>query len=68
MTKIPWKEIMLRSRARSKQESKQIYNKQQNLCVTLLHKAKRNYFADLDDRILNDNRKINPLFSEKAFQ
>ena len=45
MTKIPWKEIMLCSRPRSKQESKQIYNKQQNLCVTLLHKAKRNYFA-----------------------
>ena len=38
--------------------------------MTLLHKAKRNYFAELD-RILKYNRKfwktVNPLFSEKAY-
>ena len=38
--------------------------------MTLLHKAKKNYFAE-QDRILKDNRKfwktINPLFSEKAY-
>ena len=68
---------MLRSRLRNKffkikiEESKQLYYKQQNICVPLLRKAKRNYFSGLDDRILKDNRKfwkmINPLFSEKAF-
>ena len=48
MTKSLRKEIMLRSRLRNKflkaktEESKQLYNKQRNLCVTLLCKAKRN--------------------------
>ena len=60
MTKSLRKEIMLRSRLRNKflktktEESKQLYNKQRNLCVTLLRKAKRNYFAELDNRILKD--------------
>ena len=77
MTKSLRKEIMLRSRLSKKflktktGESKQLYNKQQNLCVTLLRKAKRNYFADLDNRTLKDNIKFwktaNPLFSEKAY-
>ena len=54
MTKSLRKEIMLRSILRSKflktkiEESKQRYSKQRNLCVTLLRKSKRNYFADLD--------------------
>ena len=62
MTKSLRKEIMLRSRLRNKflktktEESKQLYNKQRNLCVTLLRKAKRNYFAELDNRILKDTR------------
>ena len=54
------------------EESKQLYNRQRNLCVTLLRKANRNYFADLDNSLLNDNRKflktVNPLLSEKAYQ
>ena len=54
------------------EESKQQCNKQGNLCVTLLRKAKRNYFSELDNRILKDNRKfwktVNPLFSEKVYQ
>ena len=78
MTKSLRKEIMLRSRLRNKflktktEESKQLYNKQRNLCVTLLRKAKRSYFSELDNRVLKDNRKfwktVNPLFSEKAYQ
>ena len=54
MTKSLRKEIMLRSRLRNKflktktEESKQLYNKQRNLCVTLLRKAKRNYFGNID--------------------
>ena len=60
MTKSLRKEIMLRSRLLNKllktktEESKQLYNKQRNHCVTLLRKAKRNYFAELDNRILKD--------------
>ena len=52
---------MLRSRLHNKflktktEESKQLYNKQQNLCVTFLLKAKRNYFSELDNRSLKDN-------------
>ena len=72
MTKSLKKEIMLHSTLCNKfikaktRESKQLYNKERNLSVTLLRKAKRNYLVDLDNRILNDNRtfwKINPLFS-----
>ena len=37
-----------------------------------LRKAKRNYFSELDNRVLKDNRKfwktVNPLFPEKAYQ
>ena len=64
MTKSLRKETMLRSRLHNKflkiktEESKQLYNKQRNLCVTRLRKAKRNYFADLDNRILKDSRKF----------
>ena len=78
MTKSLRKEIMFRSRLRNKflkgktEESKQLYNKQRNLCVTLLRKGKKNYFPELDNRILKSNRKfwktVNPLFSEKAHQ
>ena len=67
---------MLRSRLRNKflksksEESKQLYNKQRNLCGTLLHKAKRNYFVELYNRIVNINRRfwktVNPLISENA--
>ena len=79
MTESLKKEVMLRSRLSNKflktktEESKQLCNKQRNLCVTLLRKAKRrNYIADLDNRISNSNRKywktVNPLFSEKVYQ
>ena len=78
MTKSLRKEIILRSRLRNKfletktEETEQLYNKQRNLCVTLLRKAKRNHFSELDNKILKDNRKfwktVNPLFSEKAYQ
>ena len=65
---------MLRSRLCNKflktktEEPKQLYNKQRNLWVTLLRKAKRNYFAELDNMILKDNKKtwktVNPLFPQ----
>ena len=75
MTKSLRKKMMLGSRLRNKflktvktktEESKQLYNKQRNLCVTILRKAKRNCFAELDNKILKDSRKFwktgNPLF------
>ena len=61
MTKSLSKEIMLRSRLNNKflktktEESKELYNKQQNLCVTLLRKTKRSYFVGLDNTILKEN-------------
>ena len=68
---------MHRSRLRNKflrertKESKVAYNKQQNICVSLLRKSKRDYFANLDTKIMKDNRKfwktVNPLFSEKSY-
>ena len=64
MTKSLRKEIMLCSRLRNKflktktEESKQLYNKQRNLCLTLLRKAKRNYFSELGKKVLKDNRKF----------
>ena len=55
---------MHRSRIRNKflrertNESKIAYNKQRNICVSLLRKAKRDYFANLDTKIMKDNRKF----------
>ena len=70
------KEIMNRSRLRNKflrertNESKIAYSKQRNICVSLLRKTKRDYFANLDTKIMKGNRKfwktVNPLFSEKS--
>ena len=47
------------------------YKKQRNICVSLLPKTKRDYFAHLDTRIMKGNTKfwkaVNPLFSEKCY-
>ena len=57
------KEIMHRSRLRNKflkertNESKIVYNKQ-SICVSLLRKTKRDYFAYLGTKIIKDNRKF----------
>ena len=52
-------------------ESKHLYNRQRNLYVSLLRKTKRDYFKQLNNKVVSDNRKfwqtISPLFSEKAF-
>ena len=53
------------------EESKRFYNKQRSISESLLGKTKRNYYAQLDNKIVNDNRKfwkaVSPLFSEKTF-
>ena len=68
---------MHRSRLRNKflreitNESKIAYNKQRNICVNLSRKTKRDYFANLNTKIMKDNMKfwktVNPLFSEKSY-
>ena len=76
ITKTLRKEIMHRSRLpttflrKITRESKVAYNKQRNICLSLLRKTKRDYFANLDTKIMKDNRKfwknVDPLFSEKS--
>ena len=68
---------MKRSKLRNKylrermNEARSLYNKQRNLYVSILRKNKRDYFGNLNNKIVTDNRKfwktISPLFSEKAF-
>ena len=68
---------MKRSKLRNKylrertNEAKSLYNKQRNLCMSILHKNKTDYLGNLYNKIFTDNRQfwktISPLFSEKAF-
>ena len=48
--------------------TKSLCSKQRNLCVGILRKNKRDYFGNLNNNIITDNRKfwktISPLFSE----
>ena len=49
--------------------SQSAYKKQRNLCVTLLRKAKKQYFSNLEPKLITDNKKfwksVKPLFSDK---
>ena len=66
---------MLRSKSRNQylktktHKSKMKYNKQDNLCVSITRKAKRNYYENLDLKDITDSNKfwvtIKPLFSKK---
>ena len=77
VTKNLRKAIMKMSKLRNKyflertNETKSLYNKQKNFCVSILRKTKRDYFGNLNNKIVTDNRKfwktISPLFSENAF-
>ena len=64
MTKELSKAIMLRTKLRNQfskirtPEAKLKYNKQRNLCVSLLRKTKRNYYENLDLNDKNDNKKF----------
>ena len=70
------KAIMLKTKLRNKflkqktTETRSGYNKQRNICVSILRKAKRSYFENLDIKNLSDNRKfwgtVKPLFSNKV--
>ena len=64
MTKDLHKAIMKRSRLRNKflrdrtDISREEYKKQRNLCVSLLKKAKKDHFANLDIKSVADKKKI----------
>ena len=70
------KAIMHRSKLRNQflklqiHESRLRYDKQRNLCVTLLRKAKKKYYTDLKMSEINDNKKfwknVKPIFGNKS--
>ena len=70
------KAIMHRSKLRNiflknrTEENRKNYAKQRNLCVTLLRKSKREYFGNLDEKKLCDNKKfwsvVKPILSNKV--
>ena len=76
ITKKVWKAIMTLSKLCNKflktksQECKQAYNKQRNLRVTMVRKAKKNYFNSLNIRNITDNKQfwktVKPFFSSKV--
>ena len=52
------------------ERNKRTYNEQRNLCVSLVRKAKKEYFDNLDLRNVTDNKKfwktVKPLFTDKG--
>ena len=75
MTKELSKAIIRRTKLRNQflkkrtSEAKLKYNKQRNLCVSMLRKTKRNHYKNLDLNDINDNKKfwttVKPLFCNK---
>ena len=75
VTKDVSKAIMLRTKLRNQVLKKRTlearikYNKQRNICVSLVKKAKRNYNENLDLEAIDDNKKfwamVKPLFCNK---
>ena len=76
MNKALSKEIMTRTRLRNKflkdrsEENKKKYSKQRNYCVSLLRKSKSDYFGNLNEKNINDNKTfwktIKPFLSDKV--
>ena len=74
MTKEVRKAIMMRSKLRNKflqdknEKSRNDYQKQRNLCVALVRRAKQQYFSSLDINLIADNKNfwktVKPLFSD----
>ena len=64
MTKALPRSIMERTRLRNNflknplVANKLPYTKQRNFCVSLLRKVKREYFANLNEKNITDNRKF----------
>ena len=69
------KAIMNRTRLRNKflrsrsTEDRSAYNQQRNFCLSLVRKAKKDYYNNLDHKKVTDNksfwRTVKPLFSDK---
>ena len=68
--------IMLRTKLRNQflkkrrtLEARTKHNKQRNICASLVKKAKRTYYENLNLKDINDNKKfwatVKPLFSNK---
>ena len=76
MTKELSKEIMARSRLRNKYltdktvENRLLYTQQRNKCVALLRNTKKNYYENLDEKEVTDNKKfwrtIKPYLPDKS--
>ena len=64
MTKDLSIEIMIRSRLRNKylndksEENRLLYTQQRNKCVSLLRKTKANYYGNLNEKDITDNKKF----------
>ena len=60
--------IFLKNRT---EENRNNYAKQRNLCVTLLRKSKREFYGNLNEKILCDNKKfwgvVKSVLSNKVF-
>ena len=69
MAKALSKSIMERTRFINTFANKLAYTKQRKCCVSRLRKVKREYFANLNEKNITDNRKfwqtVNPFLSEK---
>ena len=75
MNKTMFKTIMLRTKLRNKffkngsNENKTNYVKQRNHCVFLLRKTKREYYSNLDEKNICDNKafwkNVNSMLSKK---
>ena len=69
------KEIMKRSRLRNKflntksDIDRRAYNKQHNICVTLIRQEKKNFYSKLKTRNISDNKtfwkKVKPFFTNR---
>ena len=74
INKTVLKAVMDRSRLGNKSnksnEDKKSYNTQRNYCLTIVRKAKNDYYNNLDHENVTDNKtfpkSIKPLFSEKS--
>ena len=76
MTKAISKAIMNRSRLKNRYlksrniEHKRAYNRQRNYCVSLIRKAKKSFFNEIDTNSIVNSKKfwtiVKPFFSEKT--
>ena len=66
MVRMKLRNTFLRNRS---EENKESYDMQRNYCVSLLRKSKRDYYNNLNEKNICDNRKfwkvVKPLLSNK---